>query len=238
MVGRHEASPIYDRICEQLRIEDFAFQYESAKESPRSQGFRIHLERREGRGVFGITIDNPSNQNPIRLLLGHTWPPSLEHVHQQFDIVSAAVFDALSGSWQKVKAEVRLRAHCAVRGGDALRFLGSEFLKVPSQWVDSLGQPITFTACRFQTASTEPIQEPLDSPMRDLSIEVLREDPSLLYFELISKWLQVPRAVVHQGAVSVGTLRQFTDVPSAYVESEHQFLEERLRALSDLGRSE
>ncbi len=104
IVGRQEAAAVYDKVCEQLRLDDFAFKYESAKdaEMPVSQGFRIQLERREGRGMFGVTIDNPGIQQPVRLLVQYNWPPSLEHVFERCDLATAAVFDALQGRWQTV----------------------------------------------------------------------------------------------------------------------------------------
>lgn len=240
MVGRQEASTIYDKVCEQLRIDDFTFQYESAKESdsPQSQGFKIQLQRKEGRGSFGVTVDNPSIQRPIRLLVQYNWPPSLEHVHERCDLACGAVFDALKGNWQKVLAEVRLRAHCGDRDRNALSFLRQQFLRVPEPWIDSLGQPLAFITCRFHTASGGPIEEPLDSPTRELSVEVLREDPSCLYFELVTQWSQVPSPSVLRQGVAPASLRQFTPQPSEYVKSEHEFLWERLRGLSQIGRSE
>jgi len=236
-LGRQEASRVYESVCDRLRIDDFAFQYENAKESPHSQGFKIRLERKEGRGAFGVTIDNPSIQQPVRLLLEYTWPPSLEHVYDHFDVAATAVFATLEGEWQKVLAEVRLRAQCADRNRDALKFLREEVLKVAPEWIDSLGRPLAFAGCRFQTASAGPIEEPLDSPLRELSVEVLKEDASCFYFELMTQWRQVPTAVGPAPAANTGGLRQFTLPPSEYVKSEREFLHQRVSTLAELARA-
>jgi hypothetical protein len=233
-LGRQEASLIYDKACEHLRLDDFTFKYESAKDSetPKSQGFRIQLERKEGRGTFCVTVDNPRIQQPIRLLVQYEWPPSLEHVCERCDLAAEAVFDALEGPWQKVYAEVRLRAHCGDRGKNALAFVRERMMRVPAEWLDSLGAPLSFAACKFSTSGGASINGPPDSPARELSIEVLREDRSALYFELVSKWTQVPGAGVLPPGVDVSSLHPFTAPPSEYIRSEHEFLRERLAGLS------
>ena len=235
VIRREEASPIYDKICEHLRIDDFAFQYDGARAPSESQGFKIQLKRKEGRGFFTITIDNPSNKHPIRLLLEYTWPPTLEHVYENFKLAGTAVFEALTGNWQKVFAEVRIRAQCGDRNKDALSFIRNHLLKIRSDWVESLGQPLVFSGCRFQTASRGPIEAPLESPVRDLSIEVLKEDPSCLYFELVSQWPQTPNAGMLPGRMDNTNLRQFIADPSEYVKHEYEFLIARLQELSKMG---
>lgn len=238
MIQRAEASTVYDRVCERLHIDDFEFQYTSAAEAPQSQGFSIRLRRREGRGSFGVVVDNPNIQHPVRLLVEYEWPPSPEHVLEQFDPAAEAVFSALpceSGDWQKVFAEVRLRAHTAVHKRTALEFLRHEFLQAPSAWVEDLGQPLAFIGCRFQTLSVGPFDEALSSPARELSLEVLREDPTCLYVELMTQWPQVP-AVRGQNFVDPAKLRVFNEPPSRYVEAEYDFLTNSLQRLLGAAR--
>jgi hypothetical protein len=235
-LGRQEAARVYDRVCDKLKIDDFAFQYQSAKDSVKSQGFRIHLERREGRGLLGITLENPNVHLPMRLSLDYVWPPTLEHVYDQFDLAATAVFDALEGNWQRVRAEARLRAHCTVHSRSALAFLREEFLKVPAGWLDSLGQPLTFINCKFVTAAAGPIEGPLDGPGRELSIEVLREDPACIYFDLLSTWspIAAPDAASEPRPAAVRAIDQ---APSDYVRASHEFLGDRLGALKLTGKT-
>lgn len=239
-VTRAEASKLYDRICDALRLDDFAFKYttQTHDQSPQSKGFSIQLERKEGRGAFGVTIDNENVQRPIRLLLLYTWPPTLEHVRDQFDLVAENVFDVLEGDWQKVHAEVRLRAQCGVRDGGALGFLRQEMVKLPSDWIDSLGKALRFMSLRFDTASAPPVESSLDAPGRQLSVEPLREDPNSLYFELVCTWKQIPDVGVSPGTVDIDSLRPIDAKPSEYVSSAHEFLDDRLRRLSSLGRAD
>ncbi|MEW6250083.1 MAG: hypothetical protein AB1716_05510 [Planctomycetota bacterium] len=240
IVGRQEAAAVYDKLCEQLRLDDFTFKYESAKEGelPHSQGFRIQLERREGRGVFGVTVDNPGIQQPVRLLVQYNWPPSLEHVYERCDLAVAAVFDGLQGQWQKVFAEVRLRAHCGDRARNALGFIRDSMLKIPPAWLDGLGQPLHFASCRFASGTGGPADEPLDNPLRELSIEVLKEDRGALYFELVSQWPQVPNPGLAPPGNEPPPTRQFTLKPSEYIRAEHEFLWRRLQELGDLTHRE
>jgi hypothetical protein len=220
-------------------LDDFAFKYTTPtqEQSPQSKGFSIQLERKEGRGAFGVTIDNENVQKPIRLLLSYTWPPSLEHVRDQFDLVAENVFEVLEGEWQKVHAEVRLRAQCGVREGDALRFLRQEMVKLPSDWIDSLGEPLRFMSLRFDTASARPVGSSLEAPARQLSLEPLREDPNSLYFELVCTWRQIPDAGVAPGTIDIDSLRRIDAKPSEYVSSAHDFLADCLRRLSSPGRA-
>ncbi len=237
IVGRQEAASVYDKVCEQLRLDDFTFKYESAKDAgPQSQGFRIQLERREGRGLFSVSVDNPSIQQPIRLLVQYNWPPSLEHVFERCDLAVAAVFEALQGRWQKVYAEVRLRAHCGDRNRNALGFLRDQVFRLPPGWLDALGQPLHFLACKFATGTGGPAGEPLDNPVRELSMEVLKEDRGALYFELLSQWPQVPTPGAITAPAERPAARQFTLKPSEYIRAEHEFLWQRLQELSELVR--
>lgn len=236
VIQRTEASVLYDRVCEKLHIDDFEFQYTSAREnapSQGSQGFSIRLRRREGRGVFGVVVDNAKIDQPVRLLVEYEWPPSLPHVLEQFDPAVDAVFGALpcdAGEWQKVFAEVRLRAHARLQKRTSLEFLRSEFLHAPSTWIDDIGKPLAFIGCKFQALSTGPFDEPLSSPARELSVEVLREDPTCLYVELVTQWPQVP-AVRGQAFVDPTMLRAFNEPPSRYVGAEYDFLTRSLQTL-------
>ena len=240
VVARPEASTLYDRICDKLRLDDFTFKYTTATQeaAPASRGFLIQLERKEGRGTFGITIDNPNIRNPVRFLLVYTWPPSLEHVKDQMNLVADTVFDGLEGTWHKVHAEVRLRAQCGVRQASAVDYLRNEVLKLPARWVDSLGQPLTFASLRFDTASGRPAESSLDNPARELTIERLREDPKSLYFELVSKWLQAPNVAAPTGAVDMASLRPIDAEPGEYVQAAHDYLYGRLRELARSGEGD
>jgi hypothetical protein len=249
IISRSEASRLYDCICNGLRLDDFAFRYNAPAQAvaPGSIGFAIRLERKEGRGAFGITVDNPNIKNPVRLLLSYMWPPTVEHVKDQFDHAAAIVFNTLTGPWQKVHAEVRLQAQSGAAGAGALEYLRGEFANARREWVGALGQPLTFMSLRFEIASAKP-EHPLDAPARQLTIEPLREDARSLYFELVSQWLQIPNVAVPPGegieaaqltgGIDMASLRPIESPPSEYLQEAYTFLSERLQDLTRAKKAE
>ncbi len=241
-VTREEASSVYGHVCDTLKLDDFTFRYDPSDPGaqPASKGFAIRLHRKEGRGQFGLLVENPSIQKPIRLLLEWNWPPAVKVVTEQFDLTADAVFDQLrattpDGAWQKVHAEVRLRANCQIAGQSALGFMLDRFLRLPSDWIRSLGEPLAFGALKFEVASAQAKQSSLDAPKRELSIEVLREDAKGLYFELVSTWRQVPTQSGPGAVIDVASLRPIDRQPSEYMTDAHDYLSERLQGLANLG---
>lgn len=239
-VPRDEASQVHGRVCDALHYDDLTFRY-STSETPipvpasQSKGFSITFERKEGRGAYAVTIDNPGVFNPIRLLLGYTWPQSLEQAKEQFDLTSEAVFSGLKGPWQLVMVEVRLRTQCSVQQDDALQFITSKMLRLSPEWLTSLGQPLALGSLKFEVEAGPPVK-PLSNPKRELSIEVLREDPSCLYLELMSQWQQF--AVMPRGTtIEVANLRQIESKPSVYISEALTYLRDRIEDLAREGSS-
>jgi hypothetical protein len=234
-VGREEASRVHGKVCDALGIDDIAFRYASSttSEKPNSKGFSIVLERKEGRGSFAATLDNKNVGEPIRLLLTYTWPPSLEHANETFDMTAEAAFSALDGDWQCVLAEARLRAQCDVRGGNALTFMRQRLLRQADDWVSDLGTPVAFCGVKFEVAATPPGENPLDGAKRELAVELLREDPGGLYLELMSQWPQVVSMPSSQAAAAdVRSIRQLDKKPSKYVADAFAYLQARVESLA------
>jgi hypothetical protein len=137
-VARAEASKVHNALCEKLGYDDISFQYgivEGTK-GPQSKGFSIVCTRKEGRGALLVQVDNAGVDAPLRLLISHDWPPSLEHVKETFDTAADAVFNSLEGTWQRVLAEVRLRAQCTAQGGSAIGFIRDHLLRLDKDRVD------------------------------------------------------------------------------------------------------
>lgn len=73
-------------------------------------------------------------------------------------------------------------------------------------------------AIKYETVAAEFVRgEELANPKRDVSVEVLRQDPRSLYVEVMSQWPQI--AIASDGTVRVdpGTIRSFQSPPSEYL---------------------
>ncbi|MBI5709646.1 MAG: hypothetical protein HZC42_04965 [Candidatus Eisenbacteria bacterium] len=224
---------MYGKVCEALGNDDFTFTYGKSEEQekpPEARGFGLRLLRPEGRGGLEIKVENPSLAVPIRLFIGYTWPPSLASAKEGFDLAAGAVFNSLQGNWTKFIAEARIRAECAVSGPDALGFLTGEMLGKAAGWIDSLGKPLSFCSVKFEVEPL-PTTEALATPKRDLMIEVLREDRTKLYLELVSQWPQVAMS----GAVDLNKLRPIDRHPSDYIEETRSYLARRLEEFEPRG---
>ena len=219
LIDRNEASRVHGGVCDRLKLDDLSFQYNCSEpaQKPSSRGFAIIMQRQEGRGVFRIVVDHPGAGNPIRLFLEWVWPPSNIHVNERFDEAAEAVLDGgLEGQWQRVMAEARLRAQCDVKTGGSLAFLTDEVPKFSATAADTLGTPLTFVTIGLHTTPTTQTDQPLIDPARELTIEILREDPKVLYLELVSKWTQVP---IGTTAVALNQIRPIAAKPSEYIEN-------------------
>lgn len=232
-VSREEALKVYGQVCTDLKSDEFVFSYGKSEQASRAEvrGFGIEMARPEGKGGFQVRMDYPGMGEPLRLLLGYTWPPSLQSAIEALDLATSAVFEGLGGSWTRVMAEARLRAECAVQGGDAIGFLTSDILGTAGRWIDGLGKPLEFCSTKFEVAPRA-TSDSLATPKRELTIEVLRDDSSKVYIELMSQWAQL----VLTGA-DEPELRPIDKRPSEYVNAARAFLEGKLRELSPDGGS-
>ena len=163
VVGREEASKLHGAVCDALKTDDIAFRYGAAQPTPKpkSRGFSIELERKEGRGGFRALIDHSGAGVPVRLFMEFHWPPSPVHVSEQFDVTAEAVFDALEGDWQRVQAEVRVRAQCDVRAGGALGFIQRELVSLNGKRLVALGVVATFASVTLLVGHSEPTKNEL-----------------------------------------------------------------------------
>lgn len=232
-VTRDEASKIHGAICDALGHDDITFQYETSGVSTTraSKGFKITLNRKEGRGGFGCLLDNEGPNRPIRLLMTNDWPSSLQHVQERFDMIAKATFALLPEDIQKVMAEARLRAQCDVGKAGALQFMRERAIRFSKEGIDRLGEPLEFASIKLVAASSFNHGEPLAGPRREVTIEVLREDPQSLYIDLMSQWKQVPDRVASHAPMVLPGIRSIDKKPSAYIAEAHDFLENQVMTL-------
>jgi len=227
-IEREEASKVHGAVCDALGHDDLSFHYSTSGEAEKAgaKGFSIALQRKEGRGNFSVTIDNKHFTQPIRLLLEYNWPPSREHAKEKFDMTQEAAFEALAGDWQRVLAEVRIRAQCDTLEHDGLGFIRKKLLSSTGDWVARLGSPLSFCGLKFEVATTPPKEvDPLEGPKRELNIELLREDPRSLYLDQMSQWPQISSVPSIPGQlIPANTIRKITAKPSEYVDNAYDYL--------------
>jgi hypothetical protein len=238
-VSREEASRIHGSVCDALRCDDLAFRYGTSvtPATPAAKGFTVTMERTEGRGAFGLVIDNRGTGDPVRLRMDYNWPPSLEHIKQQFNLAGEAVFEALQGPWQKVLAEVRQAAQCDVRSNNGLQFIREHVLKLNAERIEDLGTLLAFASVKLEIAAAPPLDDPLANPKREITIEVLREDPRGLYLEVMSQWPQFPFPPTPQTPIDLSSARPINSPPSDYIDDAEAFLQQHVANLAAEPRS-
>lgn len=239
-IKREEASKVHSALCDITHLDDFSFKYTpiEPKERLASKGFSIVFERKEGRGALVAKIDNQNIDGPIRILLGYTWPPPIDDIKVHFDNISKAVFGSLEGNWTSVLAEVRLHSQCSTRSNDGLTFLREKVLGLPQECISGFGEPLSFCSVKLEVNATQPqppSEDQLKGAKRELLIEVLREEPSCVYLELVSRWPQLAPLPRNQtGQIALESIRQINSKPSVYIEEASSFLREQVEQLGKI----
>lgn len=214
---RRDGMKIYSAVCEALGADDLSFQFRTGEPQPGFEGgFSIQLNRQEGRENLAVEISGSPPHAPICLLFRYDWPASNQLVFEDIDLASHAVFSSMGEGWQRVLAEARVRGQVDVAGGSALSFLGSGVLPVLDGVNES--RDLSFFGFKYENAAADFSEsEQLANPKRDVTVEVLREDPRCLYLEVMSQWPQL--AVSSDGTVEVGPgrIRTFHSLPSEYL---------------------
>lgn len=235
-IRREEAYKVHAALCEELGTEDLSFQYK-VPEAKGTQGtetsFMLFERKEQGRGIFRTVLDHMPGGGPLRLLIQYEWPPPVGIIKDTLDMTAKAVFDNLEGPWQKVHAEVRLRVQCDA--GGSIRFFKDKVYKLSEKWFDSLGSPLVFAASKFRVAASSHDGDPLQGARREVSIEVLTDDPRSLYLELVSQWPQLSEVPVLGRAIDPTMVRAFLEKPSEYVEEGYEYLAQRIQALQAEG---
>jgi len=224
LIERPEASQIHSRICDEFKVDDFVFKYSPLQPAPKttSRGFSVIIERQEGRGRFRVVIDHPGAPKPIRLLMEYQWPISPDiDAKERFDMAAKAVFEGLKEPPHRVLAETRIRAQCEAAGGDARAFLSNHLLNLQGNRAAALGAPVTFASFTLQAAPREHTNDPLADPIREVTVEVLREDSKSIYVDFAARWTQAPLGARGMEAV---ILRPIDQSPSGYVDATHENL--------------
>ena len=242
VLTREDGVAVSERVCKALGVDDLTFKYgmppgvieadlrPGAKELARP--FSIQMERRMGAGQFSVTLDSLGMNNPIRLLVQYTWPPSPEHAYQDFDSASEAAFGALGGNFQKILAETRIRSQVEAQGGNAISFLTERTLRLSPSGLANLEAPPNYVALVLETPPGDPTEvDQLHQPKREIHVEVLREDPRSVYIELVSQWAQLAVAPGRQVDLSPQRIRQFEGSPSEYLRNSMEYMTDMLLPL-------
>lgn len=235
IIERDEASDIHGAICDALGHDEMVFQYNPIPNpaSPAMKGFRINMLLQDERGRYEVIMDfSGMPNNPIRLLMSYEWPPSMQYAKEQFDLTAQAVFETMDGSSMKVSAEARMRGQVSVRGNDALMYIQNNLMNFDRGWLEKFGRPMSFASVKLGSESAYD-GNPLESPRRELNIEILREDPRSLYLELVSQWPQFSYTAKQSGMFEADSIRPIKDKPGEYLEEAYNFLKKRIADLED-----
>ena len=223
---RHDGISIYCAVAEALGADDMSFRFQSGERQPDgTTGFSIQMERQSGREKLNIEISSTDPNSPIRLLFRYEWPASNQLFLEDFDAGSQAVFEALGADWQRVLAEARIRGQVDVRGGSGLTYLSDHLIRLTEKGHAAHGR-LSFLGFKYETAAADFTDaDQLANPKRDVSVEVLREDPRCLYLEVMSQWPQL--AIAPDGTVelSPGRIRAFPSAPSVYLRNTITYLD-------------
>lgn len=234
-LSREDATELHGAVCDALGVDDFAFQYssqssgdtETSPGSGSSRGFTINLERQQGRGSFKIVVDNQNVNQPVRILVQYTWPPSRQHAFQDIDDAVDAVLDTLGPQWERVLAEARVRGQLEAAGGSASEYLAERVLGFGEEARNRLEAPMSFVSIGYETPPGDPTpDDALRRPKRQVSVEVLREDERSLYVELMSQWQQVAQGTNGTLRLDAQRIRQFHEPPSAYLRDSVAYVQE------------
>jgi hypothetical protein len=80
---------------------------------------------------------------------------------------------------------------------------------------------VTFASVTLHAVPTSPTTDSLADPVREATVEVLREDRKSLYLEFMARWVQAPPGA---RAIDMALLRPIDQPPSAYIEAAHENL--------------
>ncbi len=227
---RRDGMDIHASVCDALGVDDISFKYTPGDGG--NKNFAIHLGREQGREKLILEINGPVGDTPLRLFCGAEWPRSAQAAFQDFDIACEAVFGVLGDGWQRVLAEARVRGQVHAKGDSAVSFLSRDVLGLPDEGM-------SFAAFKYETdASDSTPEDPLANPKRDVSIEVLREDPRCVYVEVMSQWPQIATPSGQTVEIDPGKVRAFDSPPSDYLRNTVEYTESAVFPLLDGNRSE
>lgn len=218
---RQEGMTIHGQVCDALGVDDIAFRY---RPKGREQPFSIELEHQKDPGQLNVEITGSVQGEPVRLLFQYEWPASAQLVLDDFDHACNAAMSALGTGWQTVLAEARVRGQVHAPADSAVAFLSDKVLSLPGS-TDGAGGVLSFLGFKYEinaAAFTEDDQ--LANPKREVSVEVLREDPRCVYVEAMSQWPQLAVSSDGTAEIGPGKIRTFGSPPSEYLSNTSEYL--------------
>lgn len=226
---RQNGMEIHARVCDALGVDDIDFKYRRQPVGTPMQGqrpFSIELDHQKGPDHLNVNISGSAQGGePLRLVFLYDWPASIQLVLDDFDLACNAVFSALGSGLQTVLAEARVRGQFHAPGNSSLAFLGSNVINLPGS-TDGAGGELSFLGFKYETPAADFTDDDLlANPKREVSVEVLREDPRCLYVEVMSQWPQVTVASDGAAEIGPGKIRSFRSPPSDYLSNTNQYLE-------------
>jgi hypothetical protein len=239
-LSREDATRIYNAICTELKLDDLSFHFApTPEESERSKGFRIRLERREGRGGLRILLEGRGIQEPMRLLIHADWPATEQHFKEQADMIAKGVWSSLGGEGDVVVAEVRVMGQCFSGRDHSVALFTDAVLGLRSEALSLLGTPLRFASVTLDVGPPSGVRvELFDRATREIKLEVLREDPRDVYLEIASQWsLLRPLGDAPVMIADAGSRTLVERNPSEFVDNALDYIRNRVLQLLSEHRS-
>ena len=113
-------------------------------------------------------------------------------------------------------------------------------LGLPQDYISGLGDPLSFCSVKLKVNATQPqppSEDQIKGASRELLIEILQEDPTSVYLELVSGWPQVAPLPRNQtGKIVIENIRKIDSNPSEYIEEALSFLNEQAEQLDSISK--
>ena len=174
------------------------------------------MGRKEGSGGIEILIEGPKPRVPRRLLINSAWQLGSAKVPEENMDMIADAFWSEFGANQILLAEVRIRAQCSSGKPHAGSWFRDSMFRETD--LDSLGGKLAYAGARLEI-QPHPSAEFWDSPKREISLEVLREDPRDIYMDIMSQWQRLPGAGPSWDLLATAKPSEFIQAAVSYTRS-------------------
>ena len=196
----------------------------------------LRLSRESGGkppSTFEILVDH--HQGKFRLLIVEEWPTKHHNVFQENADV---IWEAFQEIWPlerlgpAVLVETGLRLGAVAEGESAAKYLLDQCCRVPHEALSKLGREVQSFGLRLvlpvQISATADTEIPLPAATASIRIESMIDDPSQLYFEMVTKWPLLPLPPQVQKVVGSSLLNEKPLKPSHYVVESYNYLTSRV----------
>lgn len=227
-IERDHAKELWSGWTSIHHLENLSLEFSPATDKTPA---KLTCKQADGRLKHGIAID--VHNGGLRLLMDQSFPASLTVAGKLVDEVYKKAQSVVFKQTKVHLMEARIKASMPVStNAPAMESLQFAFMGGRANALAQLGRlsHVGFN-CEIQPGSDEP-KDSLDEPIRQITIEPLRENSNYFYIEVMSNWGR-QRTIVEDGQVSAarGPLDLEENVPSVYIEEVLSYIEKHVAKL-------